>query len=187
MVPREPGASDTPDLGAADTIDTEFVREKIKNRHLHDAIYTRCGSVMIVTNPFKKMNLFSEAILEQYKNAPVLTELPPHTFAVASTAHRGMVQEGLSQAIIVSGESGAGKTESARHMMLYLRYVCQTSEELETRLYGSDPITEAFGCAKTVRNDNSSRMGKFTTLNFDSGSKIQVRLPASRPPNTARR
>ncbi|EOD18854.1 hypothetical protein EMIHUDRAFT_436181 [Emiliania huxleyi CCMP1516] len=172
-LPREPGASDTPDLGQADTIDAGFVLDKLRTRHAHDAIYTRCGSVLIAVNPYKRMGLFSEAVLAQYKNAHSLPAEPPHTFEIASAAHRAMIHNGRSQAIIVSGESGAGKTESARHMMLYLRYVSNTSPELETRLYGSDPITEGFGCAKTVRNDNSSRMGKFTALNFDPSARIQ--------------
>ena len=129
-LPREPGASDTPDLGQADTIDAGFVLDKLRTRHAHDAIYTRCGSVLIAVNPYKRMGLFSEAVLAQYKNAHSLPAEPPHTFEIASAAHRAMIHNGRSQAIIVSGESGAGKTESARHMMLYLRYVSNTSPEL---------------------------------------------------------
>ena len=90
-LPREPGASDTPDLRQADTIDAGFVLDKLRTRHAHDAIYTRCGSVLIAVNPYKRMGLFSEAVLAQYKNAHSLPAEPPHTFEIASAAHRAMI------------------------------------------------------------------------------------------------
>jgi len=84
-----------------------------------------------------------------------------------------MITGGANQAIVISGESGAGKTESARFLLQYLRFVSNGPNELELRIHGSQPITEAFGCAKTLRNDNSSRFGKFLMLEFDQSAKIQ--------------
>eukprot|EP00967_Tisochrysis_lutea_P095858 scaffold140063_cov33-Tisochrysis_lutea.AAC.1 len=173
-MPRLPGADDTPDLSKLDSVDADIVLSKIKIRHQHDAIYTRCGSVLIAVNPYKKLGVYEDQQLAQYKGSLALEREPPHVFAVASAAHRAMISEGRNQAIIVSGESGAGKTESATYMLLYLRYVSNTSPELEQRIYGAAPLTEAFGCAKTVRNDNSSRFGKFIALNFDQSARIQV-------------
>jgi len=162
-MPRPPGCVDTPDLSQLDSIDSGVVLGKIKTRHEHDAIYTRCGSVLIAVNPYKKLGVYEEVQLAQYKSSLALEREPPHVFAVASAAHRAMISEGRNQAIIVSGESGAGKTESATYMLLYLRFVSNTSPELEQRIYGASPLTEAFGCAKTVRHPFACRSSRVHT------------------------
>ena len=91
----------------------------------------------------------------------------------SAAAHRSMISANRSQAVVISGESGAGKTESARFVLQYLRFVSNATEDLEKRIHASSPLTEAFGCAKTLRNDNSSRFGKFLMLHFDQSAKIR--------------
>lgn len=130
--------------------------------------------MLIAINPYKKIKVYSDSYLHQYKSAIALEQEPPHIFSVAAAAHRLMIGSGHSQAVVISGESGAGKTESARFVLQYLRYVSNSSDELEKRIYNSQPLTEAFGCAKTLRNDNSSRFGKFLKLHFDVSAKIKV-------------
>ena len=147
----------------------------LKDRYGKDEIYTRNGAVLIAINPYKKLSLYADSILQQYKNAIALEREPPHIFSVAAASHRSMISSGRSQAVVISGESGAGKTESARFVLQYLRSVSNSSDELEQRIYNSQPLTEAFGCAKTLRNDNSSRFGKFLKLHFDMSAKIKVR------------
>ncbi|KAG8636839.1 hypothetical protein MANES_15G047900v8 [Manihot esculenta] len=120
----------------------------------------------------------------RYKGAAI-GELTPHPFAVADSAYRQMINEGISQAILVSGESGAGKTESTKMLMRYLAYMggraAAEGRSVEQKVLESNPVLEAFGNAKTVRNNNSSRFGKFVEIQFDqrggiSGAAIRTYL-----------
>ncbi|KAK6937695.1 IQ motif, EF-hand binding site [Dillenia turbinata] len=113
--------------------------------------------------------------MEQYKGAD-FGELSPHPFAVADAAYRVMINEGISQSILVSGESGAGKTESTKLLMRYLAYMggraVSEGRTVEQQVLESNPVLEAFGNAKTVRNNNSSRFGKFVEIQFDKRGRI---------------
>ncbi|KEH35883.1 myosin-15 isoform X2 [Medicago truncatula] len=148
----------------------------IRRRYLNNDIYTYTGSILIAVNPFTKLpHLYNNHMMEQYKGAP-FGELSPHVFAVADASYRAMVNEGQSQSILVSGESGAGKTETTKLIMQYLtfvggRAVCD-DRTVEQQVLESNPLLEAFGNARTVRNDNSSRFGKFAEIQFDSSGKI---------------
>jgi len=170
------------DLAQLSSIDDSVVMATLKTRHEKDEIYTKNGAVLIAINPYKTIHLYDDGKLAQYKGSMSLESEPPHIFAVSATAHRAMISNGVNQALVISGESGAGKTESARFILQYLRYVSNASHGLEEKVYKSQPITEAFGCAKTVRNDNSSRFGKFLKLYFDKSARIKARLPPSAPP-----
>ncbi|CAN6439793.1 unnamed protein product [Victoria cruziana] len=114
-------------------------------------------------------------MMEQYKGA-AFGELSPHLFAVADTSYRAMINEGLSQSILVSGESGAGKTETTKMLMRYLAFMGGRSgtegRTVEQQVLESNPVLEAFGNAKTVKNNNSSRFGKFVEIQFDKHGKI---------------
>ncbi|CAI8599486.1 unnamed protein product [Vicia faba] len=148
----------------------------IRRRYMLNDIYTYTGSILIAVNPFTKLpHLYNNHMMEQYKGAP-FGELSPHVFAVADASYRAMMNEGHSQSILVSGESGAGKTETTKLIMQYLtfvggRAVCD-DRSVEQKVLESNPLLEAFGNARTVRNDNSSRFGKFVEIQFDSKGKI---------------
>lgn len=148
----------------------------LERRYALDSIYTYTGSILIAVNPFTKLpHLYNEHMMEQYKGAP-FGELSPHVFAVADASYRAMVSENQSQSILVSGESGAGKTETTKLIMQYLAYVGGRSlgddRSVEQQVLESNPLLEAFGNARTVRNDNSSRFGKFVEIQFDANGRI---------------
>ncbi|CAN6465948.1 unnamed protein product [Victoria cruziana] len=148
----------------------------LARRYALNDIYTYTGSILIAVNPFTKLpHLYNVHMMEQYKGKP-LGELSPHVFAVADAAYRAMMNEGRSQSILVSGESGAGKTETTKLIMQYLTYVggraAGDDRTVEQQVLESNPLLEAFGNAKTVRNDNSSRFGKFVEIQFDKRGRI---------------
>ncbi|GMN63257.1 hypothetical protein TIFTF001_032374 [Ficus carica] len=148
----------------------------LQRRYALNDIYTYTGSILIAVNPFTKLpHLYNVHMMEQYKGAP-FGELSPHVFAVADASYRAMVNEGKSQSILVSGESGAGKTETTKLIMQYLTYVggraAGDDRTVEQQVLESNPLLEAFGNARTVRNDNSSRFGKFVEIQFDANGRI---------------
>ncbi|CAK7352766.1 unnamed protein product [Dovyalis caffra] len=148
----------------------------LQRRYALNDIYTYTGSILIAVNPFTKLpHLYNVHMMEQYKGAP-FGELSPHVFAVADVSYRAMMDDGRSQSILVSGESGAGKTETTKLIMQYLTFVggraaCD-DRTVEQQVLESNPLLEAFGNARTVRNDNSSRFGKFVEIQFDATGRI---------------
>jgi myosin-5 len=152
------------------------VLQNLKSRYYIDEIYTYTGNILIAVNPFKQLpNLYNDHMMAQYKGA-ALGELSPHPFAVADAAYRQMINEGISQSILVSGESGAGKTETAKMLMKYLAKMggraVSDRRTVEDQVLESNPVLEAFGNAKTVKNNNSSRFGKFVEIQFDQRGRI---------------
>ena len=148
----------------------------IRCRYTSDIIYTYTAYILIAVNPYKRLPIYGEKELVDYQGKSIGV-LPPHAFAVADRAYRSMKASAKSQSIIISGESGAGKTETAKIVMRYLAAVGGTHSglemgDLETRIIQCNPILEAFGNAKTLRNDNSSRFGKFTKILFDRDAHV---------------
>eukprot|EP00249_Psilotum_nudum_P030905 c44124_g1_i1 orf=3-758(-) len=148
----------------------------LATRYELNDIYTYTGNILIAVNPFTKLpHLYDSHMMEQYRGSP-LGELSPHVFAVADVSYRAMLNEGRSQSILVSGESGAGKTETTKLIMQYLAYMggraTTDGRTVEQQVLESNPLLESFGNAKTVRNDNSSRFGKFVEIQFDGGGRI---------------
>lgn len=145
----------------------------VKLRYQKGKIYTYVANILIAVNPYYNIpDLYSTNTIRKYMGKSLGT-LPPHIFAIADKAFRDMKVMKQSQSIIVSGESGAGKTESTKYI---LNYLCtnfgQSAGSLESKILNANPILEAFGNAKTTRNNNSSRFGKFIEIHFDS--KCQV-------------
>ncbi|XP_023037684.1 unconventional myosin-Va isoform X3 [Drosophila willistoni] len=130
-------------------------------------IYTYCGIVLVAINPYAEMPLYGPSIIRAYRGH-AMGELEPHIFALAEEAYTKLERENCNLSIIVSGESGAGKTVSAKYAMRYFAAVggSESETQVERKVLASSPIMEAFGNAKTTRNDNSSRFGKFTKLLF---------------------
>jgi myosin-5 len=137
---------------------------RFKDRQL---IYTYCGIVLVAINPYKELPLYGSDIIQAYRGHSI-GELEPHIFAVAEEAYAKLEREKSNISIIVSGESGAGKTVSAKYAMRYFAAVggSESETQIERKVIASSPIMEAIGNAKTTRNDNSSRFGKFTKLLF---------------------
>ncbi|OVA02253.1 IQ motif [Macleaya cordata] len=177
-----PKDADAPSCGVDDMTKLAYLHEpgvlqNIKSRYDINEIYTYTGSILIAVNPFRRLpHLYDNHMMGQYKGA-AFGELSPHPFAVADAAYRLMINEGISQSILVSGESGAGKTESTKMLMRYLAYMggrakAEGQRSVEQQVLESNPVLEAFGNAKTVRNNNSSRFGKFVELQFDQRGRI---------------
>ncbi|KAL5061150.1 hypothetical protein RYX36_032754 [Vicia faba] len=152
------------------------VLENLKIRYELNEIYTYTGNILIAINPFQKLpHLYDAHMMQQYKGAP-FGELSPHVFAIADVAYRAMINEKKSNSILVSGESGAGKTETTKMLMQYLAFLggraATEGRTVEQQVLESNPVLEAFGNAKTVRNNNSSRFGKFVEIQFDKSGRI---------------
>ncbi|KAI3688420.1 hypothetical protein L1987_82133 [Smallanthus sonchifolius] len=153
------------------------VLQNLKCRYDNNEIYTYTGNILIAVNPFKRLpHLYANDVMAKYKGA-TLGELSPHPYAIAHAAYRQMVNEEISQSILVSGESGAGKTESTKNLMQYLAFMggrpsSEGKRSVEQQVLESNPVLEAFGNAKTVRNNNSSRFGKFVEIQFNERGRI---------------
>ncbi|KAL8215013.1 hypothetical protein R6Q57_004462 [Mikania cordata] len=176
-----PKEMDYPDGGMDDMTKLSYLHEpgvlhNLSVRYQRDKIYTYTGNILIAVNPFQSLpHLYDAHMMEKYKGAQFGT-LSPHVFAIAEIAFREMVNDGKSNSILVSGESGAGKTETTKMLMRYLAYVGghkgTEGRTVEQQVLESNPVLEAFGNAKTVRNNNSSRFGKFVELQFDKHGRI---------------
>ncbi|RZB87579.1 Myosin-9 isoform B [Glycine soja] len=152
------------------------VLQNLKARYELNEIYTYTGNILIAINPFQRLpHIYGAHMMQQYKGAP-FGELSPHVFAVADVAYRAMINEKKSNSILVSGESGAGKTETTKMLMQYLAFLGGRAgtegRTVEQQVLESNPVLEAFGNAKTVRNNNSSRFGKFVEIQFDKSGRI---------------
>ncbi|XP_024981732.1 myosin-6-like [Cynara cardunculus var. scolymus] len=176
-----PKDAEAPPCGVDDMTKLAYLHEpgvlsNLRSRYDINEIYTYTGSILIAVNPFTRLpHLYDSHMMAQYKGAG-FGELSPHPFAVADAAYRVMMNEGISQSILVSGESGAGKTESTKQLMRYLAYMggraASEGRSVEQKVLESNPVLEAFGNAKTVRNNNSSRFGKFVEIQFDQKGRI---------------
>ncbi|XP_021814769.1 myosin-11 isoform X2 [Prunus avium] len=148
----------------------------LATRYESNEIYTYTGNILIAINPFQSLShLYDTVMMERYNGVP-FGELGPHVFAIADAAYREMINEGKSNSILVSGESGAGKTETTKMLMRYLAYLggnaAAEGRTVEQQVLESNPVLEAFGNAKTVKNNNSSRFGKFVEIQFDKRGRI---------------
>ncbi|XP_008275923.1 unconventional myosin-VIIa-like [Stegastes partitus] len=143
-------------------------------RHKKGLIYTYTGSVLVAVNPYKDYPIYSHDQVRLYQGRQ-LGELPPHIFAIAESCHFNMTRNLRNQCCIISGESGAGKTESTKLILQYLAAVSgeHSEQEIEKQILDSNPILEAFGNAKTTRNDNSSRFGKYLEIFFNKDGVIE--------------
>ncbi|XP_078286551.1 myosin-9 isoform X1 [Rhinoraja longicauda] len=179
-----PKFSKVEDMAELTCLNEASVLHNLKERYYSGLIYTYSGLFCVVINPYKNLPIYTEEIVEMYKGKK-RHELPPHIYAITDTAYRSMLQDREDQSILCTGESGAGKTENTKKVIQYLAHVASSHKsrkeqqstvlaygELEKQLLQANPILEAFGNAKTVKNDNSSRFGKFIRINFDVNGYI---------------
>eukprot|EP00062_Callorhinchus_milii_P016341 gi/632967534/ref/XP_007900031.1/ PREDICTED: unconventional myosin-Ih isoform X2 [Callorhinchus milii] len=142
--------------------------DNLRKRFRENLIYTYIGTLLVSVNPYKELEIFTCKQMELYQGVNFF-ELPPHIYAIADNAYRLMCTEYKNHFILISGESGAGKTEASKKILQYYAMTCPTTEQLQIvrdRLLLSNPVLEAFGNAKTLRNDNSSRFGKYMDIQF---------------------
>ncbi|KAF3608274.1 hypothetical protein DY000_02048419 [Brassica cretica] len=193
LVPANPDILDgVDDLMQLSYLNEPSVLYNLEYRYNQDMIYTKAGPVLVAVNPFKETKagpvlvavnpfkevpLYGDSNIEAYRKR---SNQSPHVYAIADTAIREMIRDEVNQSIIISGESGAGKTETAKIAMQYLASLGGGSG-IENEILKTNPILEAFGNAKTLRNDNSSRFGKLIEIHFSetrkiSGAKIQTFL-----------
>uniref|UniRef100_A0A673BR47 Myosin, heavy chain 14, non-muscle n=1 Tax=Sphaeramia orbicularis TaxID=375764 RepID=A0A673BR47_9TELE len=166
-----PRFSKVEDMADLTCLNEASVLHNLRERYYSGLIYTYSGLFCVVVNPYKNLPIYTESIVEMYRGKK-RHEMPPHIYAISEAAYRSMLQ----------GESGAGKTENTKKVIQYLAHVASSHKggtlgrnkegELERQLLQANPILEAFGNAKTVKNDNSSRFGKFIRINFDVAGYI---------------
>ncbi|CAI5762042.1 unconventional myosin-Ib isoform X2 [Podarcis lilfordi] len=157
------------DMVLLEPLTEESFIDNLKQRFDHSEIYTYIGSVVISINPYRLLPIYSPEKVEEYRNRNFY-ELRPHIFALSDEAYRSLRDQDKDQCILITGESGAGKTEASKLVMSYVAAVCGKGAEVnqvKEQLLQSNPVLEAFGNAKTVRNDNSSRFGKYMDIEFD--------------------
>jgi hypothetical protein len=166
---RSQGCADNTELVYLD--DANILHNLFLRSHT-DNIYTYTANVLLAVNPYKKMpHLYTNAKMMEYRNIRNTGTKPPHPFAIADTSYRHMLREWRDQALIISGESGAGKTETAKITMRYLAEASRTDAarggRIQDKIINATPILESFGNAQTVRNRNSSRFGKYNEMHFN--------------------
>uniref|UniRef100_A0A8C5NE15 Myosin-10-like n=1 Tax=Gouania willdenowi TaxID=441366 RepID=A0A8C5NE15_GOUWI len=170
-----PKFSKVEDMAELTCLNEASVLHNLKDRYYSGLIYTYSGLFCVVINPYKHLPIYSDNIIEMYRGKK-RHEMPPHIYAISESAYRCMLQDREDQSILCTGESGAGKTENTKKVIQYLAHVASSHKgrkdhnipgELERQLLQANPILESFGNAKTVKNDNSSRFGKFIRINFD--------------------
>ncbi|XP_033277279.2 unconventional myosin-Vb isoform X1 [Orcinus orca] len=162
------------DLTALSYLHEPAVLHNLKVRFLEsNHIYTYCGIVLVAINPYEQLPIYGQDVIYAYSGQN-MGDMDPHIFAVAEEAYKQMARDEKNQSIIVSGESGAGKTVSAKYAMRYFATVSGSASDtnIEEKVLASSPIMEAIGNAKTTRNDNSSRFGKYIQIGFDKRYRI---------------
>lgn len=170
---KEVGVSD---LTLLSKISDEAINENLNKRFMNGTIYTYIGHVLISVNPFQDLGIYTQQVLNSYKGKNRL-EVPPHVYAIAESMYYNLKSYGESQCVIISGESGAGKTEAAKQIMQYIANVSVDDQvgtssgsgisKIKDMVLATNPLLESFGCAKTLRNNNSSRHGKYLEIFFD--------------------
>lgn len=172
------------DLTKVNPVTLETVLRCLQARYMADTFYTNAGCTLVALNPFKPVpELYTPELMREYHTAPQPQKLKPHIFTVGEQTYRNVksLTEPINQSIIVSGESGAGKTWTSRCLMKFYAMVAasptsweshKVAERIEQRILNSNPVMEAFGNACTLRNNNSSRFGKFIQLQLNRAQQM---------------
>uniref|UniRef100_A0A3P8ZCE0 non-specific serine/threonine protein kinase n=1 Tax=Esox lucius TaxID=8010 RepID=A0A3P8ZCE0_ESOLU len=172
QIMSSPTHDEVDDLATLEVLDENSVTELLQRRYSKDQIYTYVGDILIAVNPFHKMELYGPQYTKMYIGAK-RTAYPPHIFAVADVAYQSMVSYNADQCIVISGESGAGKTESAHLLVQQLTVLGKANNRsLQEKILLVNNLVEAFGNACTAINNNSSRFGKYLEINFTCGGTV---------------
>eukprot|EP00944_MAST-04C_sp_MAST-4C-sp1_P008607 g8607.t1 len=162
-----------PDLTLLDDMGAPLILHNLRKRFEDkQEIYTNVGNILISINPYTMLPLYTKEMVRKYSSRKFGQELPPHVYNIAHDSFYGLTSFQQLQSIIISGESGAGKTEATKQCLQYLAAVAGSKSNVENKILKTNPVLEAFGNAKTIRNDNSSRFGKYIEIYFDGAGKI---------------
>uniref|UniRef100_A0A8C1IQ84 Myosin IXAb n=1 Tax=Cyprinus carpio TaxID=7962 RepID=A0A8C1IQ84_CYPCA len=170
----QPPAGQYADLCALPDLNERTLLENLRGRFRQEKIYTYVGGILIVLNPFKFLPIYNPKYVKMYDNHQ-LGKLEPHVYAVADAAYHAMLQRRRNQCIVISGESGSGKTQSTNFLIHHLTALSQKgfASGVEQIILGAGPVLEAFGNAKTAHNNNSSRFGKFIQVNYQESGTVR--------------
>uniref|UniRef100_A0AAR2JDQ5 Myosin IXA n=1 Tax=Pygocentrus nattereri TaxID=42514 RepID=A0AAR2JDQ5_PYGNA len=174
LLPQPPAGQYTADLCALPDLNERTLLENLRGRFRQEKIYTYVGGILIVVNPFKFLPIYNPKYVKMYDNHQ-LGKLEPHIYAVADVAYHAMLQRRRNQCIVISGESGSGKTQSTNFLIHHLTALSQKgfASGVEQIILGAGPVLEAFGNAKTAHNNNSSRFGKFIQVNYQESGAVR--------------
>ncbi|XP_010989281.2 unconventional myosin-Ia [Camelus dromedarius] len=157
------------DLVLLEPLEEESLLKNLQLRYENKEIYTYIGNVLVSVNPYQELSIYGPEFIAKYQDY-TFYELKPHIYALANVAYQSLRDQDRDQCILITGESGAGKTEASKLVMSYVAAVCGKGEQVNSvkeQLLQSNPVLEAFGNAKTIRNNNSSRFGKYMDIEFD--------------------
>ncbi|NP_001410713.1 unconventional myosin-IXAb [Danio rerio] len=174
LLPQPPAAQFVADLCSLPDLNEHTMLENLRGRFRQENIYTYVGSILIAVNPFKFLPIYNPKYVKMYDKHR-LGQLEPHIFAVADAAYHAMLQRHRNQCIVISGESGSGKTQSTNFLIHHLTALSQKgfASGVEQIILGAGPVLEAFGNAKTAHNNNSSRFGKFIQVNYQESGTVR--------------
>jgi len=172
------------DMANMTYLNESAVLYNLRSRYVNGYIYTYSGLFCVVVNPYRRLPIYTMNVVQKYQGKRK-TEMPPHLFSISDNAYRAMLVDRENQSILITGESGAGKTENTKKVIAYFAMVAagqkadgdapppdKSKGSLEEQIVQTNPVLEAFGNAKTVRNNNSSRFGKFVRIHFGPNGKI---------------
>jgi len=157
------------DLVMLSDINEGSIMYNLQQKYRKSQLYTWVGAtkrVLVSINPYRKFNMYGDDQIKEHHDQTPNRELPPHIFDIAEQAYKEMLNDGRNQSILISGESGAGKTEATKHCLKFWAKVAGSKNGVEEKLIQANPVLEAFGNAKTIRNNNSSRFGKWMEVYF---------------------
>ncbi|XP_035520725.1 unconventional myosin-IXAa-like [Morone saxatilis] len=174
FLPQPTGSDPPSDLCTLPELTERAILESLRARFRQEKIYTYIGSILIVINPFQFLPIYNPKYVKLYDNH-TLGKLDPHIYAVADVAYHAMLQRRRNQCIVISGESGSGKTQSTNFLIHHLTALSQKgfASGVEQIILGAGPVLEAFGNAKTAHNNNSSRFGKFIQVNYQESGTVR--------------
>ncbi|XP_038145770.1 LOW QUALITY PROTEIN: unconventional myosin-IXAa [Cyprinodon tularosa] len=174
LLPQPHSQGDHADLCCLPELNEHSLLDNLRLRFRQEKIYTYVGSILIVINPFKFLPIYNPKYVKMYDNH-TLGDLEPHIYAVADVAYHTMLRRQRNQCIVISGESGSGKTQSTNFLIHHLTALSQKgfASGVEQIILGAGPVLEAFGNAKTAHNNNSSRFGKFIQVNYQESGTVR--------------
>ncbi|KAA0724729.1 Unconventional myosin-IXa [Triplophysa tibetana] len=174
LLPQPPAGQYVADLCSLPDLNERMLLENLRGRFRQEKIYTYVGEILIVVNPFQFLPIYNPKYVKMYDNHR-LGKLEPHIYAVADVAYHTMLQRKRNQCIVISGESGSGKTQSTNFLIHHLTALSQKgfASGVEQIILGAGPVLEAFGNAKTAHNNNSSRFGKFIQVNYQESGTVR--------------